>query len=132
MRQRLSSGEWVVMNALWRAGKQATVDDVRVQLEDDERDYRTIQTILSRCEEKGWVKSERTKSRRVYYTPAVTRRKGIQERAADIVAELTQGDEAAVEYVRSSLARELGITIEERENGGKGGKSVAKRQQSGR
>lgn len=50
------------------------------------------------------------------------------ERAAEVVAELARGDEAAVEYVSTSLARELRITIVERGNCGEGGKSAAKKQ----
>ena len=116
MRKRLSSGEWGVMNALWRAGKRASVDDVRSELEiDPERDYRTIQTILYRCSEKGWVRIERDGGR-CYYTAAVTRRKGVEERAAAFFSELAEGETAALEAVQGILERELRLL--KRKDGG--------------
>lgn len=55
-----------------------------------------------------------------YYTAAVTRRKGFQERAAELFAELTQGEEEAVEFVRNSLSRELGLEVKDHGNGAGG------------
>ena len=108
MRQRLSSGEWAVMVALWRAGSRVTVDEVRAALEDDPREYRTIQTILGRCEQKGWARVERTSGRRVYYSPALSRRQGVEERTATVLAELTQGDDQVAELAATALRRALG------------------------
>ena len=107
MRKPLSSGEWGVINALWRAGKRASVDDVRSELgRGVGRDYRTIQTILHRCDEKGWVRVERDGGR-CYYAAAISRRKGVEERAERFFDELAEGETAALEAVRKVLDRKL-------------------------
>ena len=95
------------MKALWRAGKGASVDDVRSELETaPERDYRTIQTILHRCQEKGWVKVERDGGR-CYYTAAISQLKGVEERSAKFFTELAEGKPEALEAVQAILDREL-------------------------
>ncbi len=70
------------MSVLWRAAKQGTVGDARVQLEDDDRGYRTIETILSHCEEKA-----RPISGRVPGMPSRARGARLREGQAQVMTE---------------------------------------------
>ena len=109
------------MTALWRAGKRASVDDVRSELGHGlDRDYRTIQTILHRCNEKGWVKVERDGGR-CYYTAAISRRKGVEERAEKFFDELAEGEADALEAVQGILERELKLLRDRDGNSGSRG-----------
>ena len=107
LRKRLSSGEWGVVSALSRTGKGASVDDVRSELATGvDRDYRTIQTILHRCCEKGWVKVQR-QGRRCYYSEVIAHSKAVEERTTDFLAELAEGEPAVLKAVQRVVAREL-------------------------
>lgn len=94
------------MKALWRAGRGASVHQVRAELGvGPERDYRTIQTILHRCHEKGWVKLERDGGR-CYYSAALPQDRAAEERTREFLRELAEGEPAVLEAAQRALDRE--------------------------
>lgn len=72
--KRLPDAEFSVMQGIWNAENiPVSTADIRGLLEGEkEWNMSALQTVLSRLEEKGFVKSEKN-GRNRFYTPAVSR-----------------------------------------------------------
>ena len=66
-----SDAEWKVLNALWRA-HPASARELLAALSDEGWAYTTLKTMLTRMEEKGFVRAE-MRGNAAWYEPAVTR-----------------------------------------------------------
>ena len=96
------------MTALWRLGRRVIVDEVLAELDEEPpRDYRTIQTLLARCVEKGWAKRDTLKGR-AYYSPKVDWERAIKERADEFFEEICRDEERSLEIVKELLESRLG------------------------
>ncbi len=91
-RQGLSRGQQAVMAALWAAGDEATAGEVTKLLSAHGGDqaYRTVQTVLGVCKDKGWVKT-RKKGRKLFYRPTLSERDGIAALFDDFAAQFLEG-----------------------------------------
>jgi predicted transcriptional regulator len=88
----LGTAELEVLKALWDHGP-ATVRQVMNHLHQLSRQvaYTTVLTFLTRLEQKGYVKSDKSDVAYVY-RPAVTRAKVTQSRLRALIAQLYDGD----------------------------------------
>jgi len=70
-RQQPSDAEWKVLHALWRRGK-ATSRELLGDLSAEDWAYTTLKTMLTRMEEKGFVRSKPMRNA-AQYEPLLTR-----------------------------------------------------------
>lgn len=70
-RQQPSDAEWKVLHALWRRGK-ATSRELLEELAAEDWAYTTLKTMLTRMEEKGFVRS-RPVGNAAQYEPLIER-----------------------------------------------------------
>ncbi|HKI86533.1 MAG TPA: BlaI/MecI/CopY family transcriptional regulator [Thermoanaerobaculia bacterium] len=82
-RGRLSRTEWKVMNACWALGR-ATARQVHESLNDRERDYRTVKTLLDRVAAKGYLEVEKL-GPLCLYRPAVGHKEALAGAIRDFV-----------------------------------------------
>lgn len=73
-----SDAEWKVLHALWRRGR-ASARELLDELSDEEWAYTTLKTMLTRMEEKGFVRS-RNVANAAHYEPLLAR--GTAQRSA--------------------------------------------------
>jgi predicted transcriptional regulator len=88
----IPAAELEVLAALWRAG-DGTVRDVQADLERHGRElaYNTVQTLLSRLEERGYVRARR--GRRAHlYQPRISRESVLADRLGTLVRQLGEGE----------------------------------------
>jgi predicted transcriptional regulator len=90
----LGTAELEVLKALWDHGP-ATVRQVMNRLHQQRRQvaYTTVLTFLTRLEQKGYVKSDKSDVAYVY-RPAVTRAKVTKSRLRSLIEQLYDGDAA--------------------------------------
>ena len=70
--KRLPDAEFAVMQGVWHSDIPVSTADIKIYLDQKkEWNMSALQTVLSRLEEKGFVKSEKT-GRNRFYTPLVT------------------------------------------------------------
>lgn len=115
----LSPTEWTVMNICWRLGPATAREVHRQSLEDRERDYRTVKTLLDRIAEKGYLRVEKQDGANVY-VPVAARRRKVAEALGEFVdrvldrrlaplylhlAERSDLSEEEVEFFRRQLRR---------------------------
>jgi predicted transcriptional regulator len=88
----LGTAELEVLKALWDHGP-ATVREVMNHLHQQGRQvaYTTVLTFLTRLEQKGYVKSDKSDVAYVY-RPAVTRAKVTKSRLRSLIEQLYDGD----------------------------------------
>ena len=80
----LSRTEWKIMNLCWKL-KQGTAREVHeTSIDDRQRDYQTIKTLLDRIVAKGWLEMSKVGPVCVY-SPAVSRRKALAAAVTDFV-----------------------------------------------
>ena len=83
-RPPLSKTEWRIMNHCWRLG-QATARQVwERSLEQHDRDYQTVKTLLDRITVKGYLEVEKL-GNLCLYTPTVDRRTAAGEAVHEFV-----------------------------------------------
>ena len=82
--QKLSRTEWKVMNICWRLGSATARQIYEESLGDQDREYRTVKTLLDRIAAKGYLETEKL-GPLVVYTPAVERRSTLREAVGDFV-----------------------------------------------
>jgi predicted transcriptional regulator len=106
----LGTAELEVLKALWDHGP-ATVRQVLNHLHDQGRQvaYTTVLTFLTRLEQKGYVKSDKSDVAYVY-RPAVTRAKVTKSRLRSLIEQLYDGDAAPLVL---QLMREQNFTADE-------------------
>lgn len=75
-RRALSKSEWKVMNICWKLGKATARQVYEQTLKDQQRDYRTVKTLLDRIAVKGYLRTEKL-GPLVLFAPAVNRRKAL-------------------------------------------------------
>ena len=73
---RLSRGEWALMNLCWKRGRATARQIYEDSLNRQQRDYRTIKTMLDRMASKGFLEMEKL-GPLCLYTPAVPRREAL-------------------------------------------------------
>ena len=83
----LSGAEFQVLTVLWESGA-CTVRDVQNKLSN--RAYTTVQTLLTRLKNKGYVTCDTCRFAHVF-RPAVSRDRLIRRRLSDIVHRLSSG-----------------------------------------
>ncbi len=104
---RLSPTEWTIWNAAWRVGPLATLGDIMEELrEADVRSESTIQTLLQRIVDKGYLEAELSRGR-LRYTPTISWRSGVKERAEAFFDLVGKDGEEALLVVREALEKRL-------------------------
>jgi len=90
-RADIAAAELDVLKALWDRGP-STVRETRDHLEKAGRDlaHTTVLTFLTRLEQKGFVRSDRSGVAYVY-TPAVSREQVVGSRVEDVMKQLFDG-----------------------------------------
>lgn len=83
-KQKLSRTEWKVMNICWRLGSATARQIYEESLDDQDREYRTVKTLLDRIAAKGYLATEKL-GPLVIYTPAVERRSTLRDAVGDFV-----------------------------------------------
>lgn len=81
---KLSRTEWKVMNICWRLGSATARQIYEESLGEQEREYRTVKTLLDRIAAKGYLETEKL-GPLVVYTPAVERRSTLRDAVGDFV-----------------------------------------------
>jgi predicted transcriptional regulator len=106
----LGTAELEVLKALWDHGP-ATVREVMNTLHEQGRQvaYTTVLTFLTRLEQKGFVKSNKSEVAYVY-RPAVTRARITKSRLRSLIEQLYDGDAAPLVL---QLMREQNFTADE-------------------
>ena len=117
---RLSDIQFVLMRALWDAGKATTAEVHERVGKPRELAYTTIATLLTRLEKRGLVKSAKDQGERVF-RPLVTESDVTRSMVSSLVDTLFRGDPSAlvshlvrekdldrddIEAVRKLLAKE--------------------------
>ena len=87
----MSPTETEILRLVWELN-EATVQQIREQLPSDRvLAYNTVQTLLCRLEQKGYLK-HRLKGRAHVYTPSVKRSEVIKKTVGDFLGRLFGGD----------------------------------------
>jgi len=88
----IPAAELDVLAALWRLDR-GTVRDVQADLDQQGRGlaYNTVQTLLSRLEERGYVRARRDQ-RAHLYEPRISRQSVLADRLDALVRQLGDGD----------------------------------------
>lgn len=87
----VSETELAVLKVLWEK-EQGTVRELQTILRDQGRNwaYTTVQTLLNRLEQKGFVASDKSNLAHVYRS-VVSRDRMLQQRLSDLADELCEG-----------------------------------------
>ena len=83
--RKLSPAEWKVMNICWRLRKATARQIYEESLDDQERDYQTVKTLLDRITGKGYLKMEKLGPLCIY-SPTVSRTSIVAGAVEDFVA----------------------------------------------
>ena len=83
-RPPLSKTEWRIMNHCWRLGKATARQVWERSLEQHDRDYQTVKTLLDRITAKGYLQVEKL-GNLCLYTPTVERRAAAGEAVQEFV-----------------------------------------------
>jgi BlaI family transcriptional regulator, penicillinase repressor len=83
--RKLSPAEWKVMNLCWKLRKATARQIYEASLQDQERDYQTVKTMLDRIAAKGYLKVEKLGPLCIF-SPAVTRASVVAGAVEDFVA----------------------------------------------
>ena len=83
-RRALSKSEWKVMNIRWRLGKATARQVYDETLKEQQRDYRTVKTLLDRIAVKGYLKTDKL-GPLVLFAPAVARRRALSSAIGEFV-----------------------------------------------
>ncbi len=83
-RRTLSKTEWKIMNICWRLGKATARQVYEETLKDQQRDYRTVKTLLDRTAAKGYLETSKL-GPLVLYAPAVARRTSFSSAIGEFV-----------------------------------------------
>lgn len=105
----LSDAQREIMEIVWDAG-EATVSDVRAKLL-KKRDVarNTVQTVMVRLEEKGWLK-HRTSGRTFIYSAKVPRKTSLGAKVSHMVDRMFSG---SPEQLMTALLEYRGLSSEE-------------------
>lgn len=88
-RKPIPDAELEVLQLLWEHGR-ATVRDVLDRFPEGDRAYTTVQTLLTRLEQKGYVKS-RKDGRALVYEAKVAREELLTDELRDVASRVTGG-----------------------------------------
>ena len=103
-RERLSPGEWPVLRACWRLGREApTAEIVREVQTDSLYDYRYTQTVLRRLLAKGYVRVEKKRPRRNVWTPALSAREVLTQEVRIFVDQVVGLEPENLQLIRDVL-----------------------------
>jgi predicted transcriptional regulator len=87
----MSPTETEILRLVWELN-EATVQQIRDQLPPDRKlAYNTVQTLLSRLEQKGYLKHH-IKGRAHVYAPSIKRKEVIKTTVSDFLSRLFGGD----------------------------------------
>jgi predicted transcriptional regulator len=104
----LTDAQREIMQVVWERG-EATVSEVRDALASRNLARNTIQTMMVRLEEKGWLK-HREEGRRFLYSARVPQRTSLGAKVVQLVDHLFAG---SPEDMVSALVEYRGLTKEE-------------------
>ena len=82
--RKLSPAEWKIMNFCWRLRKATARQIYEASLQDQERDYQTVKTLLDRIVGKGYLKMEKLGPLCIY-SPAFSRTNLVAAAVEDFV-----------------------------------------------
>ena len=102
--QQLSPAEWQMMRILWRIGRANVRQILREDQKKRNRDYRTILTFVSRMEKKGFLSVEKEGNTN-YYTPVLSKKKGLQAEIKRFLDEVVGADPEALSLVRQAVEK---------------------------
>ena len=105
--ERLSHSEWQLMRIVWRHGRTTVRQVLEEDLEQHDRDYRTILTFMSRMAKKGWLEVEK-EGQTNYYTPAVEQEEALREEIRRFLDEVVGPEPQDLELVHAALRKRLG------------------------
>lgn len=100
--ERLSHSEWQLMRIVWRHGRTTVRDVLEEDLEQHQRDYRTILTFMSRMTKKGWLEVEKEGNIN-YYKPAIAQKKAVKEEIRRFLDEVVGREPENLELLRREL-----------------------------
>lgn len=83
--RKLSPAEWKVMNHCWKLRKATARQIHEALLQDQERDYQTVKTLLDRIVAKGYLKVEKLGPLCIF-SPAVSRASVVAGAVEDFVS----------------------------------------------
>jgi BlaI family penicillinase repressor len=83
--RKLSPAEWSVMNLCWKLRKATARQIYEASLQNQERDYQTVKTLLDRIEAKGYLKMEKLGPLCIF-SPIVSRASAVAGAVEDFVA----------------------------------------------
>jgi BlaI family penicillinase repressor len=107
--RKLSPAEWKVMNLCWKLRKATARQIYEASLQDQERDYQTVKTLLDRIAGKGYLKMEKLGPLCIY-SPAASRTSLVAAAVEDFVTTVLDN---SVAPIFQHLAKSE--TIDERE-----------------
>lgn len=91
------------MRIVWRHGRTTVRDVLEEDLEQHQRDYRTILTFMSRMASKGWLAVEQEGNTN-YYKPTITQKKAMTQEIRRFLDEVVGPEPENRELVRRALA----------------------------
>ena len=107
---KLTLVEWEIMEAIWAAGRAATVRDVLERaFPDGEKAYTTVQTIMNTLERKKLLRREKTGLVN-FYTPTQTRDALVKAEMSSVVKQLFSG---SIPALANSLLSMDGVGLDE-------------------
>lgn len=104
-----SDAEWKVLNALWRA-HPSNARDLLERLRKEGWAYTTLKTMLSRMEEKGFVRTQ-MRGQTLWYEPALEQRAAQRNAVRRLVERVFEG---AAGPLLARLAEEQDLSAAER------------------
>jgi BlaI family transcriptional regulator, penicillinase repressor len=84
-----SDAEWKVLNALWRK-HPANARDLLEELSDEDWAYTTLKTMLTRMEQKGFVRT-RMRGNTTWYEPAIEQRATQRRAVRSLIEKVFEG-----------------------------------------
>jgi BlaI family transcriptional regulator, penicillinase repressor len=105
-----SDGEWKVLNALWRKHPANARELLDVLAADTGWAYTTLKTMLTRMEEKGFVRTQ-MRGNTAWYLPAVERRSAQRSAVRSFLERVFEG---AAGPLLAQLADDESLTAAER------------------
>lgn len=90
------------MRIVWRHGRTTVREVLEEDLQQHERDYRTILTLMTRMADKGWLDVEK-EGKTNYYTPAIAEKKAVREEIRRFLDEVMGREPKNLELLRREL-----------------------------
>lgn len=101
--ERLSPAEWELMSICWRLGRCTTRDVLEESNRRRVRDYRTVQTLMTRMVAKGYLRVEKV-GKTNHFTPAIAEKRALRVEIRRFLDEVVTSEESRA-VLQDMLAR---------------------------